>query len=182
MWAWSGPAARRALFWSLRSLQTVLWPGQGFGYDASEGHGGVGYPSDLNLVRGFNPLTTARECKLTFHLGSSMDFTWAPFVTPPLAGQTIIHLHIFRLTPLFLAVARGKCLGTDSQAGQHGRSSWRTTHPGQPEPLGPQACWWRGSPRASPKLEAWTVGPPGCCPSPSQNCPPTSGPKGLNPC
>ena len=59
-----------------------------------------------------------------------MDFTWAPFVTPPLAGQTIIHLHIFRLTLLFLAVARGKCLGTDSQAGQHGRSSWCWTHPG----------------------------------------------------
>lgn len=41
-----------------------------------------------------------------------MDFTWAPFVTPPLAGQTIIHLHIFRPQPCsFLAVARGSVWG-----------------------------------------------------------------------
>lgn len=61
----------------------------------------MGYPPDLNLVRGFDPSITARDCILTFLLGSSMDFTWAPFVTLPLAGQTIINLHIFRRTLLF---------------------------------------------------------------------------------
>ena len=113
----------------------------------------MGYPPDSSLVRGFDPPTTARKCILTFHLGSSMDFTWAPFVTPPLAGQTIIHLHIFRLTPLFLAVARGKCLGTDSQAGQRGRSSWCWTHPGA------GASLWDFSPAAG-AADGWQASGP----------------------
>ena len=54
------------------------------------------------------PLTTARECILTFLLGSSMDFPWAPFVMPLLVEQTIKHLLILRQALLFLAVARGK--------------------------------------------------------------------------
>ena len=56
----------------------------------------MGYPPDSNLIRGFDPSTTARDCILTFHHGASLDFTWAPFVTLPLAGQTIINLHIFK--------------------------------------------------------------------------------------
>ena len=115
----------------------------------------MGYPPDLNLVRGFDPSITARDCILTFLLGSSMDFTWAPFVTLPLAGQTIINLHIFRRTLLFLAVARGKCLGTHSQAAQHGRSSWCWTHPGA------AASLWNFSPAAGAADGGKSSGPHG---------------------
>ena len=71
-----------------------------------------------------------------------MDFTWAPFVTPLLAGQTIKHLLILRQALLFLAAARGECLGTHAQAAQRGRSSWCWTHPGA------AASLWNSSPAA----------------------------------